>query len=666
MIDIDGYDAENWTRRANRRRLVVFLSVFVVVAAIGLAVDYLRPAVYEADARLNFATPSIQRLESAPAPGAVDERPFSVRDEVQYLSSRPLLAMVWERLKGASVPPPDHLSLVDPVSSLQAMLTVAPAGESRVVVLRARGGQPQFLAAYIDGLVAAYQESLAQRYKAASSSELVDVGEEARKLDDAVVAKRKEIDAFRARYNIVSVERDENQVLSEVKGTSTALNLANEKLVAAEGRVKALDDAQAAGRSVTRSRDNPTLAELEKQAATIRADLKEVARTFTPEYMDIDPKIRAQRARLADLEQQIVAQGQTSQNAAMQEARENLAGARATVASLRAQLASNQQAVQAFTSRFSEYEAMQAEVKRLEVLRQKAVERQAALDAESGSRRPQVQIVEGASVPTSPASPAYGRDAGIALGVALLAALATMGIVELFNRPPARPATIVVPQTWSPMGVGGPAFATLGAEPARRQLEAASETSRPAPALAAPTALPRELTSDELAALIEASDPGLRTAIVLLSIGVTPQEVVALRGEDFDRETGALRVDGRTIAVPPAASAAIATPDAPGNPLAADRNGAAFREATLDTRLLYVAHDAGIEQADEVTAAAVHHTYVAFLVRQGVRFTDLVGVVGDLRPDRLNAYASLAPGGPRRPLAEIETTPAALRGLPSA
>ena len=638
----DDFEAAAWTRRANRRRLVVFLAVFFVVAVSGLAYVYARPAIYEADARLNFATPSIQRIEALGPGAAAGDRPFSIADEAQYLSSRPLLSTVWERLKSTAAPVPERLSLADPVAAMQSMLTVVPVEQSRIVTIHARGREPRFLAAFVDQLIGAYQESLAARYRTASSSELVDIGDEAGKLQAAVVAKRKEVDAFRARYNIVSVERDENQVLSEVKGTSTALNLANEKLVAAEGRMKALDDAQSSGRAVTRSRDNPTLAALEQQAATIRADLKEVARTFTPQYMEIDPKIRSQRARLADIEQQIVAQGESSQAAALQEARDNLASARATVASLRSQLASNQQSVQSFTSHFTEYQAMQDELKRLEVLRQKAVERQAALDAESGSRRPQVQVVEGASVPTSPASPPYTRDAGIALGIALVAALLAMGIVELFNRPPARPATIVVPQSWSPMAMGGPTLQALEAGPAPMQLDGARAT----PALAAPDPLPRELSTDELGALLHASDARLRAAIALLSIGVAPPDVVELRSEQFDRAQGALRVGDRTIAVPPGVSSLFE------DGAVIDR--AWSNEGALDARLLYAAHDAGIEQADEVTASAVHHTYVAWLVRQGIRFSDLAAVVGDLRPDRLNAYARLAPAGTRRPFSELD------------
>lgn len=662
------FEAEHRARRANRRRLIVFASTFLLVAIVGLIWVFARPAIYQADARIDFATPSIQRVEAAAPDGGVSngvgQRPFSVRDEVQYLTSRPLLATVWEKLKTSSLPAPANLSMADPVGSLQAMLSATPVENTRVVVLRARGGEPAFLAAFVDALVEAYQQSLASRYRIASTDEVADLGGEAAKLQDAVNAKRREIDAFRAKHNIVSLERDENQVLSEVKGTATSLNAANEKAVAAEAKLASLERADAAG--PLRAKDDPTLAALEQDAAKVRAELREIGRGFTPEYMAIDPRVKALRARLSELEDQIAVQGRNGRSTALAEARADAAGTRAAANALRAQLAANQQAVQAFTSRFNEFQAMQDEVKRLDQLRQKAVERQTALDAESDSRRPQVKVVEGASIPTSPASPWYTRDAALVLLAALLAALATMGIVELFNRAPARPATVVVPQAWTPMPQGGlgvdPAPA-LGASPRRIGSTAVNDAvAAETRVLAAPIApLPRDLSKEELDALFDAADADLRPAIALLASGVGPAELVALQADRLDRTAGVLQVDGRRVALPENVLAML--PDGEG-PLVADRGGRPFTEATLDARLLYAAHDAGLDAAEEVNAAAVHHTFALHLVRQGIRFSDLAGVVGDLKADRLAAYGRQAPAGPRQGLAAIDPVLPTIRALP--
>ena len=88
-------------------------------------------------------------------------------------------------------------------------------------------------------------------------------------------------------------------------------------------------------------------------------------------------------------------------------------------------------------------------------------------------------------------------------------------------------------------------------------------------------------------------------------------------------------------------------------------------EADLDAALLYAAHDAGIEDADEVTPLSLRHTYVAFLLRQGMRFSELVKLVGHLPADTLAAYKLLAPTGPRQSLEPVDRLLPAIRELRS-
>ena len=656
------FEAEARSRRANRRRLAVFLSVFLILSIAGLAYVFSRPAIYEATARLNFVPVAGQ---PGGDPARASEKRYSLRDEVQFLTSRTLLAHVWERLKESSAPPPT-VPAADPAASLQGMLSATPLEGSNIVLLRARGGEPAFLSALLNQLVAAYQTSLAGRYQSASTGTLAEAGDEARKLEASVLAKRREADTFRARHQIVSLERDENQVLSEVKGIGAALNAANDKVVAAEARLGALQEAAAGGRSVTRARDNPTLAMLEQQAAGIRADLKEVASTFTPQYMDMDPQVKSLRARLADLEREVVAQRQSGQQNALQEAREELSGARAAATRLRQQLSANQNSVQAFTSRFNEYRALQQELANVEQLRQKALERVAALGAEEKTRMPKVEVVEAAVTPESPASPWYARDAALALAAALVAGLLTMGVVELFNRPPRQPATVVVPQAWVPVPVGGQAMAALGGQQAHGALpNAFGAAALPAPQMQA--ILPRELAAPEISALLDAADRGLRAAIALLLMGLTRREVLDLRRGDVDRDAGLLRVTGpaqRAVPLPATVLALLPDDNRPADaPLLTTGNRPAMGEADLDAALLYAAHDAGIENAGDVTPLSLRHTYVAFLVRQGMRFSELVRLVGHLPADTLAAYKLLAPAGPRPSPEPLDPLLPAIRAL---
>jgi site-specific recombinase XerD len=83
-------------------------------------------------------------------------------------------------------------------------------------------------------------------------------------------------------------------------------------------------------------------------------------------------------------------------------------------------------------------------------------------------------------------------------------------------------------------------------------------------------------------------------------------------------------------------------------------SSAGLTSEALGSQLLCAAHDAGLERIHEISADAVRHTYIAFLVRQGARFADIVRLVGPLDAALLPAYSELAPSGVRLDAAAIE------------
>ena len=182
-------------------------------------------------------------------------------------------------------------------------------------------------------MIATYKEQLERAFRDTSGEALAQIDDELAKLAARVAAKRRAVDDFAARHNVVSLEREENEVLSRVRGAGTALNNANEKLAAAEGKLRSLEEAAAQGKSVVRARDNPTLANLEQRASQIREELRELERSYTPEYLAMDARVRAQRARLAELEQQLASQRQLSQQSSLAEAQEEVASAQEAVKS---------------------------------------------------------------------------------------------------------------------------------------------------------------------------------------------------------------------------------------------------------------------------------------------------------------------------------------------
>jgi polysaccharide biosynthesis transport protein len=647
-------------RRANRRRLTTFLTVFVAVSVGGLLWCFLRPAEYRATSRLEITPASASLPAESPAQtGGEADRPFLT--EVQTLTSRPLLEQAAERLRSAGHDL-SHLG-VDPVLGLQATLTATAVTGTHVVEMAAVGPRPELPAALLIGIGEGYRTLIARRYTDTASEATARATEEASRLEAAVAVKRRETEAFRVRHNIVSPEREENSILAEMQGLATTLKEAHKRVAETEGKRNALRASAAEGKGVVRARDNPTLASLELRVSQTRETLREMQRQYTPEYLALDPPARNLRSRLAELEDQLKAQREVGTSNALIEAEEELAGARASVAQLQGQIADGRRRVGEFAARFGQYRSLGDELKELEKTYQAAQQRKARLDATERARMPALQVLEQAALPTGPWRPLYWRDAALVLGGSLLLALAAMALVELFNRREPPPSVVVTQ----------PVFTAALAHP--RQLATGLAATRPqdlpfneTPLLTQGHALPRELTMDESTAMMRAADPDTRRALALLLFGLTPQEAITLRWQDLDPANGVLRIGGsagRTLPLPASAAGLFEAADAELPVLPGPSNGAATLDS-LTAQLLCVAHDAGLDGVSDVSPAAVRHSYIVFLVRQGARFADLTRWVGPIDAELLSAYSMLAPTGARLDGGAIRRVHPALERIESA
>ena len=630
----------------------MFLGVLVVAGAASLIYNYSRPAEYRASARVQI-NPGAVQVESMKALGGSQgtdaQRPLMT--ELQVLTSRPVVEAAAERL---SVAMPARVSALgaDPVTAMQASLQATSAADTDVVELVAAGPDPELTAALVNSVIGTYKERLEQSYRDTSGEALERINDELAKVQARVAEKRRLAEAFRQRHDVVSLEREENQLLARTRGQATALNNANEKLATAEGRLRSLEEAAAQGRSVVRARDNPTLAALEARASQIREELRELGRRYTPDYLDADPNARVLRARLAELEEQIKAQRALGQSSALEEAEQELAAARESARRLQQQISASRQQVGAFAARFGQYKSLREELAQLEKTYQEAQQRQARLGATERSRMPAVQVLEQAVIPKEAWRPLYWRDAGLIAGGALLLALGAMWLVELFNRPTQRPSVLVTQPVFAGTLLPGQALPELSGPNAHRQL-----TIDDRPRLAAPLSLPRELTVEEAAALLQGADADTRGAVALLLSGLSTEEVLALRWSDVDADAALISVGGaqpRKVPVPAGALPLLGErpADATVNLLRGAEGGSMSAES-LAAKLLVAAHDAGIERAQEVTPEALRHTYLAFLVRQGARFADITRWVGPLGADLLSAYSQLAPPGARLEASDV-------------
>ncbi|MBK9572668.1 MAG: tyrosine-type recombinase/integrase [Rhodoferax sp.] len=639
-----------------RRRVLVFGGVFLLCALISLSYTYLRPAIYLASARLQITPPA--KLPAPQAVAAVDSTPDFLL-ESQILNSRPLLEKVAARLAAQG----ELKSLEgEPVLALQAMLKVTPIAGTNVIELEAKGEQRLLVARLINTTIEVYREQQTLTGASSTQTELAQARDEVRVIDAKVAEKKRAMEEFRMRANIVSGERDENQALSRVKGLGTSLTAATDREAVAEGRLRALEQAAIEGKRAPQAKDNSAVLGIEQRLLQLREEWRALERQFTPQYLDMDANARALKTRISNLEQQAVQERLKSQQTALAEAREELASARATTQRLQQHLADDKQSAQSFSRRFGEFQTLQEELRGLDQMRQTARQRLLALEASELTRKPRLQVLEAAATPESAWRPLYWRDTAISLAASLALGFLAVWFVEFFDRREpvvAAPSTVILAQPWltpqhgaMPLG-HTPGMAPLSAPPAPQQL-------------AAPP--PRELDRHELRKLLISAAPENLPVLLCLLSGLTVVELLALRVSHVDERAQTLTVPGspsRVLALegPLQTLTRLCTSRIYASTLFVDAMGEPLTAQDIEAAVSTSALDANLDEALQVTPETLRHTYIAFLVRQGLRFSELGKVVGRMPAQALDVLSTLAPGTERIGLSAVDRTLPALREL---
>jgi len=394
--------------RTSRRRVRVFLLTFFLCLAVGLAWDFQRPALYRASASLlTVAPPEVDQQN-------VEADIQHVTIQKQRLLGRPLLERVAREL--AAKNPETEIPGVD---GIRAMLDVSILPETNLVELQAQGGNPAMLSLLVNTWIESYLK-LREEEVAALNARTVDVlREQYENLGRKIEEKRAALNDFRENNQILSTERDENRVLSRLKGLNESLNAANEEMVKARARLDAVESAIARGETVVPEQDKRAYAQMVQRAQELREQVAEMNRRYTKQYIERSASLKVIPEKLAKLEEEIRRSQRSGQDYALTSARQDYAAAKQTVESLRKQLEDFKAGASEFTARFSEYQAMQEDLAGLELLYRELEDRLVKVEITNRAKYPQLQVVEWAYPPEKPIWPHYWRDAGIVAGISL-------------------------------------------------------------------------------------------------------------------------------------------------------------------------------------------------------------------------------------------------------
>lgn len=620
------------------RRLTVFLLTFIVSLAIGLIYDFQRSAIYRSSASLlTVAPPEVDQLTAE-----ADIQHVAIQR--QRLLSLPLLEKVVQKLTSEGS---DDEIPIPSVYQLQVMLDVISVPETNLVELRAEGPDAALLPRLVNTWVKVYLGVRTDEIRRVTETTTNSLREQYEALGQKITDKREALDNFRKSNDILSIGRDENQVLARLKGLNDSLNTAIEEEIKAKARLDTIKAAIKRGQTVVPDQDKRSLAQMEARAQALREQLAGLDRRYTREFLALTPELKVIPEQLAKLENAINRRHRLGRNIVVTMAEQEYAAARQTTAELRQELQGHKQKATEFTAKFAEHEALVEDLARIEELYRVTEDRLVQIKVKNRGKYPQLMVVDWGILPAEPIWPLYLRDAGIVFAGSLLVALFMVWLVD-FLAPkreaehPASPIDITI--------YPGEGKAAITQPSPDAVLE-----SRSSPTLAGPST--RELTEPEVISLYKAADSATQQLIFLLLNGVSPQELLLINRENIDLEKNRIAIPGnspRDLPLPAAIAELFTENGGPCPGWKESKETVPDREE-LDARLKLAALAGKLSDSDQVDAESLRHTYLLYLVRQGVRLSELEQIVGTMPSKTLLGYRRFSPDEADKPLDQIST-----------
>jgi uncharacterized protein involved in exopolysaccharide biosynthesis len=614
-----------------RRRLLIFLSVLVISALIGTGIVYVRDPIYRASASVLTVKPK-----------AIDTR--SMEADVEHVAIQRRL-LLGETLLDRLASDLAEEAIYTDGAELLNRLTAQPVPETNLLELSTRGGDPAELQVLINRWAEAYEAFRAEEIEALSGRTIAELEQQQQQLDAEIGGARASLQTFREANDIISLERDENRSLASLKGLNQSLNKAREQLVEAQAHQAAIVAAVQGGEIVVPDELKSDIARLRIELQRAQQQLSGLREKYTDVYLSADPALKHLPGQVRGMERQLVVMEQVAGQTAVDEANQAVNSARATMQALEEQLVAQQAAVQDFTERFKEFQRLEENLSRLETLYADNAERLARIQLRNHNEYPPIQVVEWARLPETPIAPDYERDLMIALGTSLALALFVTWLVDYLGssarQEPQPPAQVDVHIHGAP---GNPQLDAVATQRISADEPADSApASLPRQRAIAPPMLPTALTSDQVSAMLTACAPAPKAYAVLLLNGVSPYELPLLHAGCFDADRWLIEIPGasRRHIEFSADHWSLLEPllqrltDA----------GRSIPVAELDQHYRQAARTAAIEGAADVSALGLWHSFVVYLVRQGIDFNDLQARVGTIVPEIEAALRDFAPPG---------------------
>lgn len=620
-------------------RVKVFIFSFLICLAIGLLINYIRPAVYQSSATL---------LTSAVT--AVDQRSNEVDFEnvtiqKQKLLGSEILSKTFAQLQ--TLDGPAQLTNLKQ-SDIRNMLSVKPIAETNLIEMQAHGDTPEVLPVVINTWIEIYLAVRELSVKNSTDSTVGKVKDELLELNSKIEQARTELDQFRNENDITSMVQEDNELPATHKGLTKALVTANEEFVKSKAKLDSINLAIANGQTVVPDQDQRSLSNLERRYQELKEQLTDFDKRFTREYMAMQPSLMVLPLQVQELGDEIKNKKHTGQNIVLSQASQEYYAAKQVVEQIKIQLDGHKAKTAKFNSLFSEHQKLIDDLESLEIINRETQDRLVKIESKQYSKYPQVNVIERASLNRDAISPNYNLGALIAFGIALIMGFVTVWTIEFLMR------TDKTEQSdfsfnFSPWFGQSQQDKVLVHEHIKPALTEQHQNKL------IHTASNQKLSVKDLQNLLEKSDPSNQQLILFLLSGVSLDEASELTIDDINIDNSTVQVSGnsvREVKIGTRLSELIKNKLELG---ALWDLQSPMTTGDLEAMLFCAKTDAGLSELESDLADVLRQSYITYLVEQGLRLSLLGSIVGHLTPRQLASYAEYSPAGEGCGLDEIQT-----------
>ena len=386
-------------------KVKLFAVTFGIVLVLGLIWTFLQPVVYRSSATVLMSAPvAIDAVVSAAnIQNVAIQRTILLGDEITARVLGELSGVHEARLQSGY---------------LREVLRVDPIPDTDLIEMVAQGADEELLPTLVDTWIDVYVDARAHDIEQRKDHTLQLVQDELAGLAIKIEQVRDDLELYREENNIISAKREENEVLARLDGLNKALNNAIEAEVKAKVYLETLRESTEKGQVIIPQSDMRSLQSLENELQQLRAEMVEMSKRYTMEYINKQPAYRAIPERIVELEGALASRLSEGQAVELANARQTYSAARRAVLALQQKLDEHKQKVSEFNRIYATHEALVQDLAGLEELNRETQARLVQVEVRQVDKYPQVSVIERPG-----SAERIGPDYLVLLGGTLAAAL---------------------------------------------------------------------------------------------------------------------------------------------------------------------------------------------------------------------------------------------------